>query len=152
MKVTGKNSISSIIKLILELLLIIGSIVFITLPILLRLYIQYINPTLTYYPSLILLYSSGIPAIIIVHQFIKLFGSLKEDNPFINSNVKALKITSVCSVIISIEYLIGIFTVTNSIFAIIIIGVFIIAWLGLYILAELLQKAIEYKEENDLTI
>ncbi len=152
MKVTGKNSISSIIKLILELLLIIGSIVFITLPILLRLYIQYINPTLTYYPSLILLYSSGIPAIIIVHQFIKLFGSLKEDNPFINSNVKALKITSVCSVIISIEYLIGIFTVTNSIFAIIIIGVFIIAWLGLYILSELLQKAIEYKEENDLTI
>ena len=46
----------------------------------------------------------------------------------------------------------GMFLVTNSIFGIIIVGVFIIAWLGLYILAELLQKAIEYKEENELTI
>ncbi len=152
MKVTGKKSISSLIKIFLQILIGIGIIVLVLLPLFLQKYIQYINPALEYYPALILLYVSGIPAIIIVYEFIKLFGSLKEDNPFIESNVKALKISSICSLIIAIEYGGGMFLVTNSIFGIIIVGVFIIAWLGLYILAELLQKAIEYKEENDLTI
>lgn len=152
MKVTGKKSISSLIKVFLQILIVIGIIVVILLPLLLQKYIQYINPVLEYYPALILLYVSSIPAIIIVYEFIKLFGSLKDDNPFIESNVKALKISSICSFIIAIEYGAGMFLVTNSIFGIIIVGVFIIAWLGLYILSELLQKAIEYKEENDLTI
>lgn len=152
MKVTGKKSISSLIKIFLQILICTGIVVLILLPLLLKEYIQYINPILDYYPALILLYVSGIPAIVIVYEFIKLFGSLKEDNPFIARNVKALKISSICSFIIAIEYTLGMFLVTNSIFGIIIVGVFIIAWLGLYILSELLQKAIEYKEENDLTI
>ncbi len=152
MKVTGNKSISSLIKIFLQVLIGIGAIVLILLPLLLQKYIQYINPTLDYYPALLLLYVSGIPAIIIVYEFIKLFGSLKADNPFVENNVKSLKISSLCSVIIAIEYGVGMFLVTNSIFGIIIVGVFIIAWLGLYILSELLQKAIEYKEENDLTI
>lgn len=152
MKVTGKKSISSLIKIFLQVLIGIGLIVLILLPLLLQKYIQYINPTLDYYSALILLYVSGVPAIIIVYEFIKLFSSLKEDNPFVASNVKALRISSICSIVIAIEYGVGMFLVTNSIFGIIIVGVFIIAWLGLYILSELLQKAIEYKEENDLTI
>ena len=152
MKVTGKKSISSLIKKFLQILICTGIIVLILLPLLLKKYIQYINPVLDYYSALVLLYVSGVPAIIIVYEFIKLFRSLKEDNPFIENNVKALKVSSICSLIIAIEYGGGIFLVTNSIFGIIIIGVFIIAWLGLYILSELLQKAIKYKEENDLTI
>ena len=39
-----------------------------------------------------------------------------------------------------------------SVFEIIAIAIFIIAFLGTYVLSELLRKAIEYKEENDLTI
>ncbi len=152
MKVTGKKSISSLIKIFLQVLIGIGLIVLILLPLLLQKYIQYINPTLDYYSALVLLYVSGVPAIIIVYEFIKLFSSLKEDNPFVESNIKALRISSICSIVIAIEYGVGMFLVTNSIFGIIIVGVFIIAWIGLYILSELLQKAIEYKEENDLTI
>lgn len=152
MKVTGKKSISTLIKIFLQVLIGIGLIVLILLPLLLQKYIQYINPTLDYYSALVLLYVSGVPAIIIVYEFIKLFSSLKEDNPFVESNIKALRISSICSIVIAIEYGGGMFLVTNSIFGIIIVGVFIIAWLGLYILSELLQKAIEYKEENDLTI
>ena len=41
---------------------------------------------------------------------------------------------------------------TRAIFSIVAVGVFTVAWLGLYILSELLKQAIEYKEENDLTI
>ena len=50
-----------------------------------------------------------------------------------------------------LEYMVGIFFIT-SVFAFVIIGAFSVVWLGCYILAELLKKAIDYKEENELTI
>ena len=84
-------------------------------------------------------------------KFIKIFNTLKQDNPFTTENVKYLKITSICSLIIAVVYIVGIFFIV-SVFEIIAIAIFIIAWLGTYVLAELLRKAIEYKEENDLTI
>ena len=62
-----------------------------------------------------------------------------------------IKILDICSFIITIEYMIAIFFI-KSVFSIVIIGVFAIAWLGSYILSELLKKAIDYKEENELTI
>ncbi len=151
MKIIGKNSLSNIIKICLQIVFAIGIIIMIFLPFLFKWYTLNINGTLPYIPSLILLYISGVPALIIVWKFIEMFKSLKEENPFIMSNVKNLKIVSICSLIIAIEYLIGLFFV-KSIFSIVVIGVFTIAWLGLYILSELLKQAIQYKEENELTI
>lgn len=151
MKITGKNSLSNVIKIGLQMVFILGIIVIILLPFWLKLYCDYINQRLVYLPSLILLYVSGIPGLIIVREFINLFHTLKEDNPFILKNVKHLKICSICSFIITMEYLVGIF-ITKSVFSIVVVGVFTIAWLGLYILAELLKQAIKYKEENELTI
>lgn len=151
MKITGKNSISTIIGMCIKLIFVLGSIITITLPFLLKKYVEIFNPVLNYNAALIILYVSSIPALIIVYQFIKIFGTLSKDDPFIMENVKSLKMISICSIIIAIEHMIGIFFIV-SVFEIILIAVFIIAWLGGYILAELLRKAIEYKEENELTI
>lgn len=151
MKVTGKNSISNIIKISLQIILIIGIIIIIFLPFLLKQYSENINHIELYFPTIILLYVSGIPALFLINIFIKMFETLKENNPFTRNNVKYLKQSSICSIIIAIEYIVGIF-ITKSIFATVIIGVFIIASLGLYILSKLLEQAIQYKEENELTI
>ena len=151
MKVTGKNSLSNFIAICLKIIFVIGILIYITLPFLLNMYVELFNPVLKYIPALIILYASGIPALIIVYKFIKIFNTLKQDNPFIIENVKHLKVIPICSLIISIEYIIGMFFIV-SIFEIILIAVFIIVWLGGYILSELLKKAIDYKEENDLTI
>ncbi len=151
MKIIGKGSLSNLIKICLQVIFGIGIIIMIFLPFLFKWYTLNINGTLPYIPSLILLYISGVPALVIVWKFIEIFKTLKEENPFIMSNVKNLKIVSICSLIIAIEYLIGLFFV-KSIFSIVVIGVFTIAWLGLYILSELLKQAIQYKEENELTI
>lgn len=151
MKITGKNSLSNIIKIGLEIIFILGIIIVLLLPIWLKKYCEYINQSLEYFPALILLYISGIPGLIIVREFIKMFNTLKENNPFILKNVKYLRICSICSLIITLEYMIGIF-ITKSVFSIVVVGVFTVAWLGLYILSELLKQAIEYKEENELTI
>ena len=151
MKITGKTSLSNTIKLWLKIVFVIGIILFSLLPIWLKAYCTYINIYLAYIPALILLYISGIPALIIVYEVIKIFETLEDNNPFINENVKHLKRCSICSLIISIEYFIGIFA-TKAIFSIVVVGAFTVAWLGLYILSELLKQAIQYKEENDLTI
>ena len=151
MKVTGKKSLSNFIEVCLKIIFVVGLIIYITLPFLLNKYVELFNPVLKYVPALVILYVSGLPALIIVYKFIKIFSTLKQDNPFTMENVKYLKAISVCSLIIAIEYIIGMFFIV-SIFEIILIAVFIIVWLGGYILSELLRKAIEYKEENDLTI
>lgn len=152
MKILGKNSISNYIKICLQLVFIGGTLILITFPFLLNYYLQLFNlPTDIYPPTLTLLYVSGIPALIIIYQFIKLFESLKDANPFVTNNSNYLKTSSFCSLIIAIEYFISIF-IFKSVFTIIIMMIFIIAWIGLYILSELFKQAINYKEENDLTI
>ena len=109
MKVTGKRSLSDFICLMLKIIFVMGILIYITLPFLLSKYVEIFNPVLNYTAALIMLYTSGIPALIIVYKFIKLFKSLTEDNPFVIENVKHLKVVSVCSFIISIIYIIGIF-------------------------------------------
>jgi len=151
MKVTGKDSMSNFIKFALQLIFVTGVVIIAFLPILLNLYNEYINPTIIIIPTLILLYCSGLTALVIIFKFIQIFNTLKDNTPFIMKNVTNLKTCSVCSLIIAIEYTIGIFFV-NSIFSLVVIGVFVIAFLGLYILSELLKQAINYKEENELTI
>lgn len=151
MKIVGKASLANVIKICLQIVFGIGILVIILLPFLLKWYTLYINPQLSYYPALILLYISGVPALVIVREFIIMFKTLKDENPFVMSNVKHLKIVSICSLIIAVEYFLGLFIIT-SVFAIVVVGVFVIAWLGLYILSELLKQAIQYKEENELTI
>src|SRR5699024_4971053 len=97
MKVTGKKSLSNFIEICLKIVFIIGIIIYLTLPFLLNQYIKYFNPVLNYTAALVMLYTSGIPALVIVWEFIKMFGTLKKDKPFILENVKCLRVVSLCS-------------------------------------------------------
>ena len=134
MKVTGKKSLSNFIEICLKIVLVLGIIIYLTLPFLLNWYVELFNPILNYTAALIILYVSGIPALVIVYKFIKIFRTLKLDNPFILENVNHLKVISICSLIIALEYIVGMFFII-SIFEIILIAVFIIVWLDAYILS-----------------
>lgn len=153
MKVLGEKSISKWTKIALQILFLFGIVVYVLLPWVVNWYIEIVKADFEnlYGWVLAILYLSGIPAIGIVYQFIQLFDSLKKNNPFQKKNITYLKVSSGCSLLIAIEYCLGSF-IFKSIFTIIIVGIFFIAWLGLYILAELFQQAVEFKEENDLTI
>ena len=73
MKVTGKKSLSTFIEICLKIIFVVGILIYITLPLLLNCYIDIFNPILNYTAALIILYASGIPALIIVYKFIKIF-------------------------------------------------------------------------------
>lgn len=113
----------------------------------------------------IMIISTGIIALFIIYQFIKIFKNLKRDILFCEDNVKSLNIVSYSCFVISSLYLvitIFIFSIMENligefvhyIFAIsiILMIIFAVSGVGIKILNEIYKKAIEYKEENDFTI
>ena len=108
---------------------------------------------------------TGIIALFIIYQFIKIFKNLKRDILFCEDNAKSLNIVSYSCFVISALYLviaIFIFSIMKNligefvhyIFAIsiILMIIFAVSGVGIKILNEIYKKAIEYKEENDFTI
>ena len=154
MKVMGEKGIGSILKLILQIGFVIGIVVLVLLPFSIMIigkeFIEFI----------IELYPNGICFLVIVKQFIGLFDSLKENNPFCDNTVKKLKtagnasvlISTILAIIVVYEIFIAkgtiIFIVITSLLCVLFIGVS----LALYILAELFKQAVNYKQENELTI
>ena len=155
MKVTGKNGLGSILKIILQIGFFAGIIVLASLPFILNLFGLNLNA------SFIIIYPNGIGLLVIIYKFIKLFDSLKNNNPFCENNVKILKSTAIVSLI---EALLWIFDLlyeiilakTFDVITIVVLLFLFILFFGvaiaLYILSELFREATVYKEENELTI
>ena len=111
--------------------------------------------------TMFIVYPNGLVMLGIIYQFIKLFKSLEDNNPFTYENVRILKITSFLSLIESFLWFIDIFflvfIVLNTYINYIIVLLFLMllffgVFIALLILSELIKQATKYKEENDLTI
>ncbi len=106
MKILGKKSLSSIIKIFLWILLIICLLVVLIGGIVVIKEFSYFNTDNTL-RSLIILYLSSIPASILIIQFIGIFKSLENSKVFENQNVKRLKTSYITSIIMGIMYLVN---------------------------------------------
>ncbi len=113
----------------------------------------------------IMVISTGIMALFIIMQFIKIFKNLKENILFCKDNSKRLNIASNSCFVMSIMYFIisilmfcimynlsETFIYYISAFSIMFTIIFIVSGIGIKILNEIYKKAIKYKEENDFTI
>lgn len=154
MSILGKNGLGNLLKIILICSFILGIPLIVVMPFLL-------NHVNNVYASMFIIYPNGILMLGIVYQFIKLFKSLEDNNPFNYTNVKIMKVTGIISFIMSILWIIDllfmIFIMHNMHINYIIVLIFLsVLFFGvsiaLYILSELLRQATEYKDENDLTI
>ena len=155
MRVTGEKGIGKTVKIFLQAFLYIGIVALVVLPFLLtKLGFNLIGCMAVCYPN-------GIVLLVITHRFIKLFDSLRLNNPFCKENVKLLKTTGLVSFYGAIlwlaDFLYYTFLVKEK--DIVLCGAFLflaILFFGvdvaLYVLGELFREATEYKEENDLTI
>lgn len=155
MELIGKKGIGNMLKIFLEVCFYIGIIILIALPFILKVI------GLKLGASMFVIYPNGLILLIIVHKFIKLFDSLKNNKPFSKSNVKILKTTGVVACIGSIFWLIDLLyeiilaKSENVVFNFALFFLFILyigVAIALYILSELFKQATEYKEENELTI
>lgn len=167
----GKKSLSSLLKIILIILLIIGTVAYVSISILkipdvvnlisADTKISYkFNTLITYVIFLI----GGLASISIVFHLIKIVDSLIKVNPFVKQNVISLKKISIDCFIICGNYIINFFI--NGLyknFHIIEIDLkgihtdcefmlFFFAACFLLILSHVFDQAVEAKEENDFTI
>lgn len=169
MKITGTRSISSIIKIFLIIMFAICIASIITVPIIVEnqenvnFKQMILNEPLG--TTIICIYLSGIPALVMLYQFIKVFSSLEKGEVFSRKIENRFLINSICSIIIGIIYGINAIAMPSKIaqfeysaiityifFSIITAMIFLILGIGLIVLKEIYKTAIENKEENDLTI
>lgn len=156
MKIEGEKSIGSLLKIVLQVCMVLGGIILVCLyPIL-----KYFN--LHFDLFTIMIYPCGIGLLLLIYQFIGLFNSLKENNPFCHDNVIRLNKSMIVSFVISILIVIALcfsiflyndyYTLSFNICVGFICLLFFGVGIALCILKELFKKAIAYKEENELTI
>lgn len=151
--IIGEKGLTGIVKRMLDLVLIGGAGIILSLPVSLKWYfntIYRINNE-SYGFLMGFLYVTGVLCLVIVYEMRKIFKTINKRDPFIAENVRSLKRMAVASFAIAICYIVKIF-LFNSFLTIIIAMIFTIAGLFTIILAELFRQAVQYKEENDLTI
>lgn len=155
MKLFGKNGIGSVLKCILQISMVLG------IALLLSLYWLTKWTCIHFNWFIGMIYPCGIGLLVLIYEFIGLFDSLKKSNPFCQENVNRMRRGMLASFIISIgigiSLLLTIFVydyyslqlqVALTFMCILFLGIAI----ALYILKELFKEAINYKEENELTI
>lgn len=162
MKVLGKKSLSTLIKIFLWILFTVCLIVVILGGVILIKDFTFFKSTNTL-KTLIILYLSSWPASVLISQFIGIFKSLENNNVFDKNNLKRLKVSYISSIVMGLMYLINSvilflnkenenWMIIYMLLTYIITLVFLIFGVGLIVLSEIYKRAIKYKEENDLTI
>ena len=154
MEVLGKKGIGSVLKILLQISFSFGIIILVAFPII----IYNENPSIN--PNIVIFYPNAICLLIIIHQFVGLFDSLKNSNPFCENTVRRLKFSSkicgVASIFWIIDFLYEALLVKNIISVLLTLLFLVILFIGvtiaLYILSELFNQALKYKNENELTI
>lgn len=147
-----KDKLTLFTKYLLDFMHYSGIFVIATLPFSIRFYGKYNSYFKNnYYSLLVVFFLSGIFAVLIINELRKMFRSVLNDDCFIRENVVSLEKMSTYSFFIAVIIACRLFIyITPSVF--ILILVFVIAGLFSKVLAQVFDKAVTYKLENDLTI
>lgn len=153
MVILGERGLSGILKLMIDLVLLGGLGIFLSLPWSLRWYIDTMHALgrENYFFLLGFLYFTGFFCLIIVNEMRKIFKTLNRLNPFMMDNVKSLKRMAVSAFVIAAAYFVKIIFY-NTFLTIVIAMIFVIGGLFALVLSEVFRQAVVVKEENDLTI
>jgi len=171
MKILGKKSLSSNVIIGLDVIFAIISLIDIwVFSVILKIVVhismnENIQSNVTDLVFFVILLMTGIIALFVIYQFLKIFKNLKDNVMFSEENLIRLSKIAINCFILSILYLVLAIIVfiimknaTNEIayytlaFSVILMFVFMVNGIGIKVLCEIYKKAIEYKEENDFTI
>lgn len=147
-----KDKLTLFTKYLLDFMFYSGILVIFTLPLSIKFYGRYNSYFRNnYYSLLVVFFLSGIFAVLIIRELRKMFRTVLNNDCFITENVKSLEKMSIYSFFIAVIMACRLFIyITPAV--LIIILVFVIAGLFSKVLAQVFDKAIAYKLENDLTI
>ena len=129
-----------------------GILVTLTLPWSIKWAGKYLEQLMDNYGEIVTIYFVlGILALAIIWELRKMFKTVLAKNCFVRENVTSLKHMSYYSGLIVLMSVVRTIVYT-TIAMLVIILVFVIAGLFCQVLAQIFDEAVNYKEENDLTI
>ncbi|MBQ1413348.1 MAG: DUF2975 domain-containing protein [Clostridia bacterium] len=147
-------NLSHMTCLFISLIFLAGVVIYVTLPWLVDLYIDHTAVEIsqsTHRVMISMLYSIGVPVFITLAMAWLLTMNISRGKSFVKNNVTYLRVVSVASLVIAV--LVQFFsTFLKSFFPFIITIIFLLLALLSAVFANLFQTAIQYKEENDLTV
>lgn len=147
-----KDKLTLFTKFLLDVMFYAGIIVTLTLPFSIKFYGRYNSYFAdNYYSLCVIFFLSGIFAILIISQLRRMFATVIADDCFIRENVTSLERMSIYSFFIAVITACRLFIYLSP-SVLIVILVFVIAGLFSKVLAGVFDKAVTYKQENDLTI
>lgn len=104
-----------------------------------------------YIPFCVIFMISGVFALLILWDLRNMFQTVVKGNPFVKENVVSLKRMGACSLVITLIMATRLFFVITPAVLVLIL-VFLVAGLFSWVLSQVFDQAVIYKEENDLTI
>ena len=138
----------------ISVIILVGCVVYVALPWLVDWYIDNTAVEIsasTHKVMISMLYSIGVPIFITLVMLWLLTMNISRGKSFITKNVTYLRVISVCSVVIAV--MVQFFsTFLKSFFPFVITIIFLLLALLTAVFANLFQAAVQYKEENDLTV
>lgn len=139
-------------KWLLDVMFYVGFVITLGIPVIFHYVGRYIRAFRVYYiPQCVLYVGSGILALLIVLELRRMFDTVLSDNAFVMENSLSLKRIGKCSFLLAFLSLIRLPLSPTPATAVVII-VFSIAGLFCFVLCQVFEQAVQYKEENDLTI
>ncbi len=153
MKLLELEGLSKALRICLQITFVIGLFVTVFLSFILKRYFgwYFYHNSIYYWACVVLITPCGICTLCIIWQLISMLKTIHNKNPFVQKNVTGLRRIAISSFIISLMFFVLMyFNPTMLTFA---IGyIFLIAGFLFIVMAGLFKKAVEYKDENDLTI
>ncbi len=147
-----KDKLTLYTKYLLDFMFYSGIVVTATLPFTIRLYGRINSYFARYWVWLGIMFGiAGVLAILIILELRRMFGTVLEDNCFIRENVVSLRRMGTYSFLIALTTACRIFLYLTPAVVVVIL-VFVIAGLFSKVLAQVFDRAVSYKLENDLTI
>lgn len=153
MEIVSEKGVSGAVKILLDIILVVGAVCVIGLPVSLKWGFE--NTTWTagenYWFLLIFLFGTGVLGIGMVFELRQIFLRINEHNPFQRLNAIGFKRIAILALGISAAYIIKIIFYISFLTIIVAIAFLVFGLAGL-VFSELFRQAVEVKEENDLTI
>lgn len=148
----NRDTIIKITKYLVDIMFGAGIVVTLTLPWSIKWAGKYLERLAENYGEIVTIYFVlGILALALVWELRKMFKTVLAKNCFVRENVASLKHMSYYSGLIVLMSLVRSIVYT-TVAMLVVILVFVIAGLFCQVLAQIFDEAINYKEENELTI
>ena len=139
-------------KYLLDFMFYAGILVTASLPISLKKIGEYLPTVIEHYEeSVIIYFVLGVSACVLLRELRRIFRTVLKENCFVQENVVSLQKMGNWSFFIALMSVVRSIVYVTPAMAVVIL-VFIIAGLFSKVLSYVFQEAVEYKEENDLTV